>query len=40
MRLCFVQQEADAPAGLLEEWARERGHEVTILSSEEVGAGP
>ena len=40
MELCIVEQEADAPAGLLEEWARERGHAVTILRAVELGAGP
>jgi GMP synthase-like glutamine amidotransferase len=40
VELGIVEQEADAPAGLLEEWARERGHEVTILRAVELGAGP
>ena len=40
MHLGIVEQEADAPAGLLEEWARERGHDVTILRATEIGAGP
>jgi GMP synthase-like glutamine amidotransferase len=40
VELCIVEQEADAPAGLLEEWARERGHAVTILRAVELGAGP
>src|SRR3954447_10778292 len=38
--LCIVEQQADAPAGLLEQWARERGHRVVTLRAEEIGAGP
>jgi GMP synthase-like glutamine amidotransferase len=38
--LCIVEQNADAPAGLLEDWARERGHRVTTLRAYEIGAGP
>jgi GMP synthase-like glutamine amidotransferase len=38
--LCIVEQQADAPAGLLEEWARERGHRVVTLRAQELGAGP
>jgi GMP synthase-like glutamine amidotransferase len=38
--LCIVEQNADAPAGLLEQWARDRGHRVTTLRAYEIGAGP
>ena len=38
--LCIVEQQADAPAGLLEDWARERGHRVVTLRAQELGAGP
>jgi GMP synthase-like glutamine amidotransferase len=38
--LCIVEQNADAPAGLLEQWAQERGHRVTTLRAYEIGAGP
>ena len=38
--LCIVEQNADAPGGLLEEWARERGHRVTTLRAPEIGSGP
>jgi GMP synthase-like glutamine amidotransferase len=37
---CIVEQNADAPAGLLEDWARQRGHRVTTLRAYEIGAGP
>jgi GMP synthase-like glutamine amidotransferase len=40
MDLCIVEQQADAPAGLLAEWARERGHRVTTLHAQELGSGP
>jgi len=40
VHLCIVEQNADAPAGLLEDWARERGHRVTTLRAPEAGAGP
>jgi len=40
MELCVVEQNADAPAGLLADWARERGHRVTTLPAYEIGAGP
>jgi GMP synthase-like glutamine amidotransferase len=40
VELCIVEQQADAPAGLLAEWALERGHRVTTLHAEELGAGP
>jgi GMP synthase-like glutamine amidotransferase len=38
--LAIVEQQPSAPAGLLEEWARERGHRVTILRAPELGTGP
>jgi GMP synthase-like glutamine amidotransferase len=40
MDLCIVEQQSDAPAGLLEEWAVARGHRVITLRAEEIGAGP
>jgi GMP synthase-like glutamine amidotransferase len=40
MDLAIVEQQADAPAGLLEEWAVERGHRVITLRAPELGAGP
>jgi GMP synthase-like glutamine amidotransferase len=40
MDLCIVEQEGDAPAGLLAEWAVERGHRVATLYAQELGAGP
>ena len=40
MELCIVEQQPDAPAGLLAEWARARGHDVVTLRAPELGAGP
>ena len=40
MDLCIVEQNDDAPAGLLAEWAEERGHRVITLHAAEIGAGP
>lgn len=40
MDLCIVEQNADAPAGLLAEWAVERGHRVVTLRAKDVGSGP
>lgn len=40
MDLCVIEQNHDAPAGLLAEWARERGHRVITLVAAQVGAGP
>jgi GMP synthase-like glutamine amidotransferase len=40
MDLCVIEQNWDAPAGLLGEWAGERGHRVVTLHAAEVGAGP
>jgi GMP synthase-like glutamine amidotransferase len=38
--LAVVEQQADAPAGLLGAWARERGIEVRTLRAPELGAWP
>jgi len=38
--LCIVEQQPDAPAGLLGEWAVARGHRVVTLRAGEIGAGP
>ena len=40
MELAIVEQQATAPAGLLAEWAVERGLRVTTLRAEALGAGP
>ena len=40
MDVCIVEQNDDAPAGLLAEWAAERGHRVITLQAAEIGAGP
>ena len=40
MELCIVEQNDDAPAGLLAEWAEERGHRAVTLRAAETGAGP
>lgn len=40
MELCIVEQQSDAPAGLLAEWAVARGHRVVTLRAPELGAGP
>ena len=40
MDLCIVEQNDDAPAGLLAEWAEERGHRTITLHAAEIGAGP
>jgi GMP synthase-like glutamine amidotransferase len=40
MDFCIVEQQHDAPAGLLEEWAVARGHGVVTLRAAEIGAGP
>jgi len=39
MDLAIVEQDADAPAGVLAEWARERGHCVETLRARELGTG-
>jgi GMP synthase-like glutamine amidotransferase len=38
--LCIVEQQTSAPAGLLAEWAADRGHRVVTLRADELGAGP
>jgi GMP synthase-like glutamine amidotransferase len=38
--VCIVEQESDAPAGLIADWAGERGHRVVTLRAQEIGAGP
>jgi GMP synthase-like glutamine amidotransferase len=38
--VCIVEQESDAPAGLIADWAVERGHRVVTLRAQEIGAGP
>jgi GMP synthase-like glutamine amidotransferase len=38
--LCIVEQNWDAPAGLLGDWAHARGHRVVTLRAVEIGAGP
>jgi GMP synthase-like glutamine amidotransferase len=40
MNIAIVEQQPDAPAGLLAEWAGERGHRVVTLRAPELGAGP
>ncbi len=40
MTLAVVEQQADAPAGLLGAWARARGLEVRTLRAPELGAWP
>ncbi|HKQ41643.1 MAG TPA: gamma-glutamyl-gamma-aminobutyrate hydrolase family protein [Pseudonocardia sp.] len=40
MDLCVVEENWDAPAGLLGEWAEARGHRVITLRAPEIGAGP
>lgn len=40
MRLLVIQQQPDAPAGLLGEWAADRGWTVTTLDAPRVGAWP
>jgi GMP synthase-like glutamine amidotransferase len=40
MKLCLIEQEPEAPGGLLEEWARERGHTVHVLRFPEVADPP
>jgi GMP synthase-like glutamine amidotransferase len=38
--LLVVEQQPDAPAGLIAEWARERGARVEVLRAPEVGEWP
>ena len=40
MDVCIIEQEPTAPAGLIAEWAVERGHRVITLYAQEIGAGP
>jgi GMP synthase-like glutamine amidotransferase len=40
VRLLIVEQQADAPAGLVEEWARARGAEVEVVRATEIEAWP
>jgi GMP synthase-like glutamine amidotransferase len=40
MDLCIVEQEPEAPGGLLSEWARERGHRVEVLRFPELATLP
>jgi GMP synthase-like glutamine amidotransferase len=40
VELCIVEQQPDAPAGLLAEWALARGHRIVTLRAPELGAGP
>jgi len=38
--ICIVEQNWNAPAGLVGEWAEARGHRVITLRAPEIGAGP
>jgi GMP synthase-like glutamine amidotransferase len=40
MDLCLIEQEPEAPGGLLAEWAHERGHSVEVLRFPQAGALP
>lgn len=40
MHLCVIEQEPEAPAGLLSEWAQERGHRVEVLRFPELDTLP
>lgn len=40
MEICVVEQQPDAPAGLLAEWAHERGHHVTVVRTPEINRWP
>jgi GMP synthase-like glutamine amidotransferase len=40
MRVCVVEQQPDAPAGVLGEWAVARGHELDVLRAPSVAAWP
>jgi GMP synthase-like glutamine amidotransferase len=37
MQLAIVEQQDDAPAGFLADWARDRGHRVEILRAQDLG---
>jgi GMP synthase-like glutamine amidotransferase len=38
--ICVIEQEPEAPAGLLADWALERGHRVAVLRAREVTRWP
>ena len=38
MRLVVLEHERDAPAGLLADWARERGHAIVVTPVRDVPA--
>jgi GMP synthase-like glutamine amidotransferase len=40
VKIAIVEQEPEAPAGLLAEWARSRGHEVVVLRVPELETWP
>jgi GMP synthase-like glutamine amidotransferase len=40
VRVCVVEQQPDAPAGLVGAWARRRGHEIEVLRAPALGAWP
>lgn len=40
MRVCVVEQQPDAPAGVLGAWAAERGHELDVLRAPSVATWP
>lgn len=40
MRICVLEQQADAPAGLLADWAAARGHTVDVLRAPALEALP
>jgi GMP synthase-like glutamine amidotransferase len=40
VRVCVVEQQPDAPAGLAGAWAVRRGHELEVLRAPQVGAWP
>ena len=40
MRVCVVEQQPDAPAGVLRAWAAERGHALDVVRAPSVAAWP
>jgi GMP synthase-like glutamine amidotransferase len=40
MRVCVVEQQPDAPAGVLRTWAAERGHRLEVMCAPSVAAWP
>jgi GMP synthase-like glutamine amidotransferase len=40
VRICVVEQQPDAPAGVLGAWAAERGHEVEVLRAPALATWP